>query len=52
MARPIEETPILFGEDAARFMHNMRNVEKVSAEERESYRQAYEWGKSIATFLL
>lgn len=28
MARLVEETPILYGEDAERFMHNMRNVEK------------------------
>ena len=26
MARPIRETPILFGEDARRFEENMRNV--------------------------
>ena len=50
MTRPIAETPILYGEDASRFMYNMRHVEKISAEEKESHRKAYEWVKSIATF--
>ena len=50
MARPIAETPILYGEDATRFMHNMHNVTPISQEEREKGIRAYEWMKSIATF--
>lgn len=52
MARPIAETPILYGEDAVRFMYNMRHVEKISPEEKERHRKAYEWMKSIASFPL
>ena len=52
MARPIAETPILYGEDATRFMYNMRHVQKISQEEKERQRKAYEWMKSIATFPL
>ena len=50
MARPIAETPILYGEDAKRFMYNMHHIKKISEEERERQRKAYEWMKSIATF--
>ena len=50
MARPIAETPILYGEDAARFMQRMHNVQKISAEEKERMRKSYEWIKSISTF--
>lgn len=50
MARPIAETPILYGEDAASFMYNMHHVQKISDEEKEKQRKAYEWMKSIATF--
>ena len=50
MARPIAETPILYGEDATRFMYHMRNVKKISEEEKERMRQSYEWIKSISTF--
>ena len=50
MARPIAETPILYGEDAERFMQRMHNVQKISAEEKERMRKSYEWIKSISTF--
>ena len=50
MARPIAETPILYGEDATRFMYNMHHVQKISAEEKERMRKSYEWVKSISTF--
>ena len=50
MARPIAETPILYGEDATRFMQRMHNVQKISAEEKERMRKSYEWMKSISTF--
>ena len=52
MARPIAETPILFGEDAERFLYNMEHVEPLSEEIQENSRHAYEWLKSIATFTL
>ena len=34
MARPIKETPILFGEDARRFEERMKNPPKESADDR------------------
>lgn len=44
MARPIQETPILFGEDARRFEERMQNPPKESPENRsrreENYRAA------------
>ena len=52
MARPIAETPILFGEDAERFLYEMEHVEPLPEEIQESSRLAYEWLKSIATFTL
>lgn len=35
MARPIKETPILFGEDARRFEERMKNPPRETKEERE-----------------
>lgn len=35
MARPIKETPILYGEDARRFEARMKERRRISAEERE-----------------
>lgn len=35
MARPIRETPILFGEDARRFEERMKQVRKETPEKRE-----------------
>ena len=35
MARPIKETPILFGEDARRFVERMNQVRRETPEERE-----------------
>ena len=35
MARPIKETPILFGEDARRFVERMNQVHRETPEERE-----------------
>ena len=40
MARPIKETPILFGEDARRFEERMKQVRKETAAEKRQ-RQAY-----------
>ena len=34
MARPIKETPILFGEDAQRFIERMKNPPKESESDR------------------
>lgn len=50
MARQIAETPILFGEDAKRFLHDMNHVQPASPEEKQEACQSYEWMKSIATF--
>jgi hypothetical protein len=50
MARPIAETPILFGEDAERFTYEMNHVVPVPKEELERYEKSYEWLKSIADF--
>ncbi len=35
MARPIKETPILFGEDARRFEEQMKQVRRETPEEKE-----------------
>ena len=37
MARPIRETPILYGKNAERFMEHMRRVDNMSIEERNLY---------------
>lgn len=42
MARPIKETPILFGLDAKRFEERMQNPPKVTSEERNQIRKSYE----------
>ena len=52
MARQIAETPILFGEDAERFLHDMNHVQPASQQEREEASHSFEWMKSIATFSL
>ena len=35
MARPIKETPILFGDDARRFEERMKQIRRESPEEKE-----------------
>lgn len=59
MARPIAETPTLYGKDSVRFAENMRKVESLSQEERQANRTALseriksaekKWGKFV--FLL
>ncbi|MDE6397040.1 MAG: hypothetical protein K2K84_07200 [Muribaculaceae bacterium] len=42
MARPIKETPVLFGNDARRFEERMQNPPKVSPEKRSQIRRSYE----------
>ena len=41
MARPIKETPILFGEDARRFEERMKQVRRETPEERERRQNHY-----------
>ncbi|WP_288511789.1 hypothetical protein [uncultured Prevotellamassilia sp.] len=52
MARPIKETPVLYGEDAARFLHAIDNVKSASQDEKSRIRDAYEQMKQIATFTM
>lgn len=42
MARPIKETPILFGEDARRFQERMENPPKETLEKREERLRHYQ----------
>ena len=42
MARPIKETPILYGEDARRFEARMQEHRRISAEERTRINADYE----------
>lgn len=42
MARPIKETPILFGEDARIFMQRMQNPPKESAADRKRREANYQ----------
>lgn len=42
MARPIKETPILFGEDARRFEERMKQVRRETPAERERRLANYE----------
>lgn len=39
MARPIRETPILYGKDARRFEEEMRRVDNLSPQERNANRE-------------
>ena len=42
MARPIRETPILYGEDAEHFVKEMERVEAISPEARAAYQKKQE----------
>ena len=42
MARPIKETPILYGEDARRFEARMKERRRISPEERAEMKATYE----------
>ena len=42
MARPIKETPILYGEDARRFVERMNEHRRASPEERARIKANYE----------
>lgn len=50
MARPIKETPELYGKDAERFEKLISKVRPVSKDEKERARKAYEVMKSISNF--
>lgn len=52
MAKQIKETPILYGEDARRFLANMKKAETevISPEVRARMKANYERLKSIETF--
>ena len=50
MAKPIKETPILFGEDARRFEARMKEKRKESAEDRKRRLMIYEMLKATANF--
>ena len=39
MARPIRETPILYGKDAKRFVEEMKRVENLTPEQRKANRE-------------
>lgn len=39
MARPIRETPILYGKDAKRFVEEMKRVESLTPEQRKANRE-------------
>lgn len=47
MARPIKETPILFGEDARRFEARMKNPPKENPEKLEEIKRDYKYIMSI-----
>lgn len=50
MARPIKETPELYGKDAERFENLISHPQPVSEKEKERARKAYELMKSISNF--
>jgi hypothetical protein len=52
MARPIKNTPIIWGKDAKRLTEAMENPVPLPEEEREKQKKAYEWFKSRAQFPL
>jgi len=47
MARPIRETPILYGEDALRFERHMKEKRTESEEDRKKRLEAYRVAMSI-----
>ena len=47
MARPIKETPILFGEDARRIEARMKNPPKETPEKLEEIKRDYKYIMSI-----
>jgi hypothetical protein len=47
MAKPIKETPILYGDDALRFEARMKEPRQVSEEEKNDIIQAYTIGMAM-----
>jgi hypothetical protein len=47
MARPIKETPILFGKDAQNFKERMKNPPKETPEAKKRLLEAYRIGMQI-----
>ncbi|MGI0105987.1 hypothetical protein [Salinimicrobium sp. WS361] len=50
MAKPIKETPVLYGRDAKRFVNENKEVKKISPEEKSKIRENYNMLRSIASF--
>lgn len=50
MAKPIKETPFLYGKDADTFVKENKEVKKVSDKEREEINKNYETLKKVAEF--
>jgi hypothetical protein len=50
MAKPIKETPYLFGKDAERFVEENKSVSKVSKEEKKEILESFNKFKEIANF--
>jgi hypothetical protein len=50
MAKPIKETPFLYGKDASTFVQENKEVKKVSEKEKEEIKEDYETLMSIAEF--
>lgn len=47
MARPVKETPILFGEDARKFEDRMKNPPQADLEKLQEIKRDYEYIMSI-----
>lgn len=52
MAKPIKETPFLFGKDAKTFVEENKEVTKITKEERQEIMASYEALKNIAQFAI
>lgn len=50
MAKPIKETPFLYGKDAETFVKENKEVKKVSEEEKEEINKNYEALRKVAEF--
>lgn len=48
MAKPIKETPILYGDEARKFELKMQNPIKISAERQQKMQEDYEFLRSRA----
>ena len=48
MAKPIKETPVLYGQDAKDFVENNCTVKKVSNEEKKQIKESFQSLKGIS----